>query len=215
MKTFKHDWLAPKIVLPMDYDSEGKRFYTLPSGLPAYSVTTKLQPLSKGYIDRWKARQGEKKAAAITKQAGIRGTTIHKLCEQHLLNQPIDKVSSFDRATFKQIRLLLDHYVDDIRAIEYQLFCEQLLVAGTTDCIANWAAKLSIIDFKTAKRARDDYLSYCLQATAYAHMANNLYNLQIEQCVVVIAIDHDLPKVLRFPADKYHKQMLSIMGQKQ
>ena len=67
---------------------DGKRHYLTPAGvLP--SVTTvlgeKLQT-SKG-LDEWRARVGEQEADRISKQALSRGSAVHSICENYILNK--------------------------------------------------------------------------------------------------------------------------------
>jgi genome maintenance exonuclease 1 len=56
-----------------------------------------------------------------------------------------------------------------IRALETGLYSKRLGIAGTVDCVAEYDGKLSIIDFKTARRKWDEVNeNYLVQATFYS-----------------------------------------------
>ena len=54
-----------------------------------------------------------------------------------------------------------------------------------------WRGKLSVIDFKTSLREKDEnwIRDYFLQGTAYALMYEELTGVPIEQIVIIIASD--------------------------
>lgn len=213
IKKFNINLLQPKYQLQqVDRIDVGRR-YKLPDGQMVPSVTTILKPLTAEAVDKWRQDIGVEKARVITSRAGRRGTIVHQLAEQYLTNQPIVYPNQFIRNGFKQIKQQLDAHVDNIRAIEYPLYSTELQLAGTTDCIAEWANRLSIIDFKNARNSREEYLNYQLQVAAYAKMANQMYGLQITQGVVIIAIDHDLSKTLVFDVEQFYPQLQAMIGQ--
>ena len=65
-------------------------------------------------------------------------------------NEELPSVQPLSEYLFKQSKPTLDK-IDNIRAIEQSLFSNQLGVAGTVDCIAEYEGELAIIDFKTAR----------------------------------------------------------------
>ena len=148
----------------------GRRQYETPTGKAYPSVTSVLGMLGKADILAWRQRVGEEEANRISARAAKRGTEIHTLCENYLLNKPV-KAGPFDIETFNSLRPLLDK-IDDIYCLETQLYSDYLQVAGTVDCIAKYDGRLSVIDFKTSKRIKSRvYIhSYFMQTAAYAVM---------------------------------------------
>jgi len=72
-----------------------------------------------------------------------------------------------------------------------------LTVAGQVDCIAEYNGKLSVIDFKTANKERNDEwnLNYYMQTTAYAMMYEELYGTPIDQIVIIMASEDGAGRV--------------------
>ena len=68
-------------------------------------------------------------------------------------NEELPSVQPLSEYLFKQSKPTLDK-IDNIHAIEQSLFSNQLGVAGTVDCIAEYEGELAIIDFKTAKETK-------------------------------------------------------------
>jgi len=69
------------------------------------------------------------------------------------------------------------------------LYSDELRLAGTCDCIAEYNGKLSIIDFKTSrKQKKESWIeNYFLQATAYSKMYDYLAGVKIDQIVILIS----------------------------
>ena len=69
------------------------------------------------------------------------------------------------------------------------MYSKKLTIAGQVDCVAEYNGKLSVIDFKTANKERqEDWIeNYFLQTTAYAHMYEETFGKPIEQIVILIA----------------------------
>jgi genome maintenance exonuclease 1 len=69
------------------------------------------------------------------------------------------------------------------------MYSKKLTIAGQVDCIAEYNGKLSVIDFKTANKYREEgwIENYFMQTTAYAIMYEELYGTPIEQIVILIA----------------------------
>ena len=65
-------------------------------------------------------------------------------------------------------------------------------VAGQVDCIAEYKGKLSVVDFKTSTKQRDEDYNYgnFLQCSAYAKMFEEIYpDKKIEQTVILAACE--------------------------
>ena len=191
MKTFiRHDF--PKLER---IDSPEGRRYKTPSGRAYPSVTSVTGLHSAKGIAEWRARVGDEEANRISSRASSRGTRIHQLCEDYLkLGEAVPHI--FDAEMFNTIRPLLDD-IDNIHCLETPLWSDHLQTAGTVDCIAEFEGKLSVIDFKTASRAKDrnDIHNYFEQTAAYAVMFEERTGIPIGRLVILMAIDDDAPRV--------------------
>ena len=93
---------------------------------------------------------------------------------------------------FGQLKKKVLHKIDNIRAQECGLYSDKYKVAGRVDCIAEYNGKLSIIDFKTSSKERNDAWNenYYIQASAYAEMFEERTGIEINQiCVLVVTED--------------------------
>jgi genome maintenance exonuclease 1 len=72
------------------------------------------------------------------------------------------------------------------------LFSHDLRLAGTTDCVALYDDKLSIVDFKTSlKPKRKEWVTgYFMQGVAYSHMFEEMTSRRIDQIIVLIGVDN-------------------------
>jgi len=175
-------------------DSPNGRRYETPSGELYESVTTWLgRSEDNSWVEEWKNNVGYEVAEKITKQAANRGTRLHETFEQYLLNNPVDisSMSLLDRMRFVPFKKVLDEHVSNIRGLELKLYSHSLRMAGTTDCVADYDGKLSIIDFKTSKRRKkkEDITSYFLQCLIYSIMVEERYGLKVNNIVILMAID--------------------------
>lgn len=202
-KIFEHEFLEfePLKTVTM----HDKRYYELPDGSLAQSVTTRIgEAADKTALMEWRARVGHEEAQRITTQAANRGTAIHTICENYLLNE-----TNYPKGTmpsnmdlFKSLRPVFDDHIGKIYALEAPLYSYGLKAAGRTDCIAEWDGVLSIIDFKTSRKLKkEEWIeNYFIQATCYAMMAEERTGMVIPQFAIVIAVDHENPQV--FVKDK-------------
>lgn len=177
----------------------GKRFYLTPDGNKYPSVTTITSQYSKKSIMEWRKRVGSEEASRISTKAANRGTKVHKLCEDYLNN--VDDYAKphmpSNVVMFKTIQPILDQYVSNIHALEVPLYSDHLRVAGRVDCIADFDGKLSVIDFKTANRTKDEnkIRNYFMQCAAYAIMYEERTGIPVPRIAVVIAVEDDHPQV--------------------
>jgi genome maintenance exonuclease 1 len=173
----------------------GSRVYETPSGKAYPSVTTVTGLLKKQAIIEWRKRVGEEEANKISSKAASRGTRIHSLCEQYLLNKEIVP-NMFDVDMWQNMKPHL-HNINNIHALEQPLYSDHLEVAGTVDCIAEYNGKMSVIDFKTSKRLkhRDDIHDYFMQCSAYAVAFEEMTKIPVPQLVILIAVDDEKPLV--------------------
>ena len=192
MKTFIHHDFGELI---RDTRPDGTRTYKTPSGFSYPSVTTITGQATAEGIAKWRARVGNEEANRVSARASARGTRVHQLCEDYLrLGEATPDI--FDQEMFGSIRPLLDK-IDNIHCLETPLWSDHLQTAGTVDCIAEFEGKLSVIDFKTASRAKDrnDIHNYFEQTAAYAVMFEERTGIPIGRLVILMAIDDDAPRV--------------------
>lgn len=191
-------------------DSESGRVYQTPSGKAYPSVTSVLGLLGKAEILAWRARVGEEEANRVSARAARRGTAIHSLCEDYLLNKEVN-AGPFDLETFKSIQPLLNR-INNIHCLETQLYSNYLQVAGTVDCIAEFDGKMSIIDFKTSKRVktRDDIHGYFMQTSAYAVMFEERTGIPVGKLVVLMAVDDEQPLLFEEKRDDWIHQFIEL-----
>ena len=172
----------------------GKRLYETPDGSFYPSVTTITGQMTKKAITEWRARVGEKEANRVSKAASSRGTSIHKLCEQYVLNKMDDvSVMPSNKEMFDAMSNHLRDHVDNIHGVESFLYSDFLRTAGQVDCIAEYDNVLSVIDFKTSKKKKPEawIQNYFVQAAAYSFMFEERTNIQIPQLVIMIGVDGD------------------------
>ncbi len=174
-------------------DSESGRVYQTPAGKAYPSVTSVLGLLGKAEILEWRKRVGEEEANRVSARAARRGTAVHSLCEDYLLNKEVNP-GPFDLETFKSIQPFLDK-INNVHCLETQLYSDYLQVAGTVDCIAEYDGKMSIIDFKTSKRikTRDDIHGYFMQTAAYAVMFEERTGIPVGKLVIIMSVDDEKP----------------------
>lgn len=198
-------------------DINGKRVYYVngDTTIPLYSITTVLSSGNSTWIDEWKAAVGEEYAKKVSNTAAHIGTTIHSLCEDYLSNKDINSklrpnVVLYHR--FKRLAKVLDNF-SIIYCLEKSLYSKKLQIAGTVDCIGIYDGKLSVIDFKTSRKHKDihDIPHYFAQATAYAIMFYELYNIPITQIVIIISIDGDEPLVYTQTIKQYIPVLLETI----
>lgn len=212
-KTFEHEFFEFDDLETVHIHD--KRFYKLPSGKLVESVTTRLgNALDKTALMEWKARIGAEEAQKISTQAANRGTAIHNICEAYLMNEESYPKNSMpiNIETFKTIRPILDRKIGKVYAIEAPLWSETLNTAGRTDCIAQFDGINSIIDFKTARKAKkEDWIqSYFFQATCYSLMVEERTSLKVPQIAIIIAVDHDEPQVFVKNRSEYEQRVREI-----
>ena len=71
---------------------DGVRYYTLPSGKKAPSITSITSFYNRQTFINWRKKVGEEQANKITKVATDRGTKFHDLVEKYLLNEDINSI---------------------------------------------------------------------------------------------------------------------------
>lgn len=208
MKIFLHD---PVIIEDIHATTtEGNRVYQTPDGKLYPSVTTILSEHTKQGVMEWRKRVGDVEANKISRQAATRGTKFHALAEKYLQNKLIqENLNILEYEMFEMAKPVLNR-IDNIRAQEVGLWSHHLRLAGRVDCIAEFNGKLSVIDFKTARREKEEsYIQhYFMQAAAYAVMFEERTKIPVNRLVIAIAVEDGFMQVFESRRDKHMEQLL-------
>lgn len=199
-------------------DSENGRTYAY-QGCHYTSVTSFLSQTSDmSYLEEWKKRVGEDSAAAITERAVNRGNTIHESLERYVLNQHTDESPSHG-VIIKAMKQRLNKNLDRVYGVELPLASHELKLAGTGDLIGRYKGKKSIIDYKGSNKPKQlKYIdNYVLQCLIYAKMVTEMYNIDIEQLVILVAVSatYNTQEFIIDRADfpKYEKKLNKRMAE--
>lgn len=179
------------------------------------SVTTLLSKFGQAKLEAWKNAVGHEKAAAISRQAANRGTTVHQLCEDYLLNKEIDtkRVMPVFLDDFNKAKRILDAKVEKVYGVEMKLYSDRIRAAGTTDLAAEWGKTPSIVDFKNTRgQIKPDVLKkYFIQLAAYNIMVQERYKLFFPKLVIVnIQPEQPLPIIIEAKAADYVEKTVQI-----
>ena len=175
----------------------GVRHYTANDGsieIPYPSVTTVLSSdkSKEDGIKKWRERVGEEEANRVSHTATQRGTAVHQIMEDYILDQePITKPMPIHLDTASRLKEKAERYMGDVKLVEGQLFSHHLRTAGTVDLVAEWEGEMAIVDWKTSKYAKKrEYVeSYFMQEAAYAVMFEERTGIPVTKLVTVIAYD--------------------------
>ncbi len=172
-----------------------KRYYVTPEGNKYPSITTVLSIRKKEGLLEWRKRVGNDVANHVARTAAARGTKVHHMCEDYLNNEH----DSFEKhkkdflpwCLFTQLQPFLDNHINDIYTQEAKLYSNKYKVAGRVDCIAEYNGVLSIIDFKTSTKERNDEWNenYYIQGSAYAEMFEERTGIEINQVIILVVTE--------------------------
>ncbi len=205
---------------------DGKRHYVTPDGNRYPSVTTVLSTLNADAIKKWRASVGEEAANKISTQASKRGTAVHTIAENYLLNKDdySEGAMPSNIDTFNQIKRYLDSHCDIVYGNEIGLYSNELRTAGRCDLVARIHGIRTIGDFKTAKKwKKEEWIqNYFFQCTAYALMLYERVGVWCPQICLMIATDEDgLQPILKQTSqyvplvrdffDQYHRKQLTLV----
>ena len=176
-------------------NQDGIRIYTI-DGVNMPSVTSILGsiPERNQKIQAWRQSVGEKMANYISVSSTNRGKTFHTLVENHLNNEDQKSVGITAVSPLGLFRIAKPYLarIDNIHMLETIMYSKEMQVAGQVDCVAEYKGKLSVIDFKSSTKQRDEeynYGNFC-QIAAYAKMFEELYpGKKIEQTVILAACE--------------------------
>ena len=196
---------------------DGVRYYNVQGKeepLKLVSITSVISNYKKDFFNKWRERVGVEEADKITRQATSRGTDMHTLVENYLLNaSELPTVQPLSQHLFYLAKPTLDR-INNIYALEGSLFSEYLGIAGTVDCIAEFDGELSIIDFKTSKKPkpREWIDGYFVQCCAYACMLHELTGLSVKKFVIIMACeDGDVEVYEERDKEKYIRMLVQYI----
>ena len=166
---------------------DGMRFYSI-EGHNYPSVTTVLGYKKGKELQKWRESIGEDAAKWEMGRAARRGKSTHNLVEEYIKGETPSERSVLPLGLFKLLKPYVDQ-IDNVHMLETIMYSKELTLAGQVDCVAEYNGKLSVIDFKTANKFRQEswIQNYYQQCTAYAIMYEELYGTPIEQIVILIA----------------------------
>ena len=169
---------------------DGVRYYDIPGESKLVSITSITSWINREIFRSWRARVGNEEADKVTKAATSRGTDMHTLTENYLLNEELPTVQPLSEFLFKQSKPQLN-LIDNIHAIEKPLYSLRLGVAGTVDCIAEYEGELAVIDFKSSKKPKPrkwiDH--YFVQCAAYACMLYEMKEIPVKKFVIIMSCE--------------------------
>tara|TARA_B100000674_G_scaffold394295_1_gene338604 strand:- start:35 stop:727 length:693 start_codon:yes stop_codon:yes gene_type:complete len=166
---------------------DGFRFYDI-DGKAYPSVTSVLGIKKKAELQGWREKIGENVANWEMGRAARRGKATHLLVEEYLKGKTPSERGVLPLGLFKLLRPYIDQ-IDNIHLLETIMYSPKLTIAGQVDCVAEYNGKLSVIDFKTANKERQESWidNYFLQTTAYAQMYEETFGKNIDQIVILLA----------------------------
>lgn len=222
-KQFVHVDDLDDIEVPQRGTRNGQRVYLTPKGHHYPSITSILGSQPKPSLVEWRNRIGDEEADRIVKEASSLGSAVHLLCERYLYNYELrTKVDGYididDEAVgiFNRLRFMLGN-IDNIYGLEIPLYSDQLRVAGTADCVAEWNGVLSVIDFKTSRKPKkEEWIEdYFIQAFFYSAAFFEMTGALPEQIVILVAIrDEFNVQVFKKPIgemDIYIDKLIKLM----
>ena len=209
---------CPDITTIKQVNANGKRHYETPAG-PLVSITTVIHHFTPDGIKQWRENMGEDVANYIMRVSSIRGTRVHKLVDSFLSNESLANITREYGVTavglFNLMRPALER-ISNIVAVEKRVYSTDpaIMVAGTTDCVADYEGILSIIDFKTSSKMReqDTIDSWMIQATFYALAWECLTGQKISQLVIICATEDGQTEVLKSEPSEYVERLKKLIA---
>ena len=185
----------------------------LQSVIPTYTSVTKwVSQFNQKWLSIWKHRVGEQEANRRRDEGAKRGGAVHRMIEQYIESQREPSSDEPYIEYFNQIVPIIDARITDYKLFEHFMCSPTLRLKGKLDLIADYNHKLSVIDFKTSykKKYNSQLQSYWLQVVCYALMWYELTKIEIENCVLIIAVEGSEPQVFV----KSVQQLLPLFEQK-
>lgn len=205
---------------------DGRRHYCTPEGNMYPSITTVLSLIGREKLQEWKDRVGEAEAEKYSKMMAKRGSNLHEICEKYLNNDPDYLRGQMPDSAylFRQIKSKLD-MIDEVKALECQMYSDRLQVAGRCDLIASFSKQDAIIDFKSSNQETEynpnvkvsihdnKIKKYFVQCYGYREMYKELTGKNVKWGILIVAsLDHG-PRLYINKLDKYETDFLTIRKQ--
>ena len=188
--------LAPLTVV----EGEEGRTYVTPSGRKLPSVTTVTGFDGREGIEIWR-----RKNPAEAQRTCDRGNKLHSMMEHLLKNEEVDLTENIEiDSLFNMMKTHCESRIDNVYALEKQMWSETIGLAGRADCICDYDGKLSVVDFKgsTREKTESGIKNYFQQATAYSLMYREITGKKVDQIVVLVACETGtLQEFIKKPID--------------
>ena len=190
---------------------DGKRLYITPNGNYP-SVTTVTSLLVKEGIKKWRKKVGEEAANKITTAASKRGTSVHKAFEQYLLNEEVSTLAPSNQFLYNDLAPILKEHIGLIRGVESPLYSDYLRVGGRVDAVCEWDGVLSVVDFKTSSKPKQEgwIKNYFMQSAAYCVMFEERTQIPVSQIVIAIAVENEQPQIFVKKRDDYIESFMEL-----
>ena len=192
----------------------GSRLYDTPDGnFPSITYALSKLPRLNSGIQQWIKKVGKEFASFESKRCLQRGLEFHSMVQLYLENKPSPSgFGVLPKSLFDNAKAAIDD-INFIHGVELPLWSKALGVAGTCDCIANYKNTLSIIDFKSATRAkRKEWLkSYFLQETAYSLMYEERTGISINSLVTLVSAEDGEVQVFLESRDNFVDELHDCM----
>lgn len=198
-------------------DRTDGHFYRTESGKIYPSITTVLKIETDEAIKKWIDYVGQAEADRIIKESQEVGTALHKYYEAFLSNKPIPQM---DQSKFAKSPLQLfedTKYafadIDNVRALETKLYSDEMGLAGTVDCVADYEGELSVIDFKNSRKpkTKSRVKNYFLQICAYGKMWKECIGDDIKQGVIIIANWDGTATIFKFNPHDFENKLWNVL----
>ena len=170
---------------------EGKRHYDI-TGQKLPSVTTILQATQseekRKSLANWRARMGAQYADRIRDISAMRGTSMHTYLEGYIKDERHLDLTALGKEAGKMADVVIRSGLGDLGEVwgtEVTLYYPGLY-AGQTDVVGIYNGRESIIDFKqTNKPKQREWIGdYFVQLAAYAMAHNQVYDTNIQSCLL-------------------------------
>lgn len=185
--------------------TDNGHYYITPDGKKYPSITTVFKLLDdKSWYPHWVNSimkkmnltqfEAEVECKRIGEESMEMGNILHKMAEDYLNNEPLSKPNGkFEvepYTLFKSLEEHLDEHIDNVHGTESKLYSDEMELAGTVDCVAEYDGVLSIIDFKNSRKPKTksecQKKNYFTQICAYAKMWEFCTGQKIEQGVILV-----------------------------
>ena len=129
-----------------------------------------------------------------------------------MLNEETPELFFAEQATFQSLKSILEKNLGTIFGVEMPLYSKALWTAGRADLMAEFAGKLSVIDYKTSRSIKQekDIKNYFLQATCYAFLASSIYGIVVHQIVIILLPLYEKPVIFIKDVKEYFEEMVDL-----